>query len=70
VEGKDRQVDCQQDAVKSEVKKKSGKLGGQHALTSFKMGKIEAKTDFLISSGRYLSKAVRIWIVLSRPSFI
>jgi hypothetical protein len=69
VVGRDRQVGCQRVAVRSKIFKKKYKLveGG---LTPFKIGKIEVKTSFLVSSGMYLNKAVRTRIALSQLSFI
>lgn len=69
MEERDRQAGCQRVAVRSKYIKKKHKLV-EGALTLFKIGKIEAKTGFLTSSGMYLSKAVRTRIALSQPSFI
>jgi hypothetical protein len=55
--------------VRSGVKKET-QIRRPVPLTSFKIGKIEVKTDFLTSSGMYLSKAVRTRIAVSQPSFI
>ena len=63
------EVGFPQVAVRSGVKKET-QIRRPVPLTSLKIGKIEVKTDFLTSSGMYLSKAVRTRIAVSQPSFI